>query len=177
MKYLLVFILCFIILFSCKNNKQVIINNENNNIIIENNQELKNSQNISEYLSFNELIYIINEYEKIFPNIELNWENKNNKLLLGTKWTYIEEEPDDDERMPPIVIEFMENGYLHDRMPNDGHSYEQKDNILLIYWNQKTAISIGYFESENIIKGNLHNIYNRSNNFRIERIIEYPSSR
>jgi len=103
----------------------------------------------------------------------LTQENEQIINITGTKWLFIEEDPDDNG-MPPIVIDFQENGILHDRMLNDGHTYEQRENIVIIYWNQYEAASIGFLVSDHLIKGILinRNLPKFYGNFRMERIID-----
>jgi len=77
-------------------------------------------------------------------------EQNNKSSLVGTKWLVISENEDD---FPPnYKIEFLEGGVLFDRYPNDGHYWEQKENIVIIYWNQGSAKSVGLIISENNIK-------------------------
>jgi len=97
--------------------------------------------------------------------------NGQNILLTGTKWIVIPEEGDEDSWPSQYIIEFLENNILFDSYPNDGHCWEQKNNIIIIYWSNYTATSVGFIVSENIIRGILINSNGYFGNFRMERII------
>ena len=93
------------------------------------------------------IIMLIISGSKIFSQDN----NEQNILLTGTKWIVITEEGDEDSFPPNYIIEFLENNMLFDRYPNDGHYWEQKNNSVIIYWNQNYSTSIGFIISENII--------------------------
>jgi hypothetical protein len=101
-------------------------------------------------------------------NIFSQENNESYILLSGTKWLVTSE--DEDAFPPHYEIEFLENGIIFDRYPNDGHYWQQDRNIIIIYWSQNTAKSICFFVSEKIITGSIKNVNGYYGKFKMERI-------